>query len=308
MKIDKLLNYIYGESNSDERIEAFEWIHSNEANKKAFLQLRRIVDYSTFHSPNKSEHKKKTVSLWKITKIAAAILIIIATTFLLTPKNESPSNQLVINKVHVAKGNISQLLLSDSTKVWLNSNTSLYQSFSANSDIRRVKICGGAFFDVSHKEHNPFIVELNGYHIKVHGTKFNVSAYPNDKNITISLLSGSIELTDTLSNSLVKLTPNKEITIKNNQIKVSKILNPEAFNWRKGILSFEQQSYTQIFNVLERAYNVSISYKKSQFENDFFSGKFRKSDGIEHLLNVLKANRNFKYKYNKNSNVITISL
>ncbi|MCL3779571.1 FecR family protein [Prolixibacteraceae bacterium JC049] len=308
MKIDKLLNYIYGVSNADEKIEAYEWIHKTEANKSFFLQLRRIIDYTAFYSPNKSKEERSTASRWRFVKVAAAILLIATTTFFLTDRKESISNQLLINQVHVAKGNISQLLLSDSTEVWLNSNTVLYQPTKTSPNERRIKVQGGAFFDVKHKAHKPFIVELDGYNIKVHGTKFNVNAYPNDDHIIVSLLSGSIELTDTLNNSLVKLTPNQEITIKDNQIKVSKILNPEVFNWRKGILSFEQQSYTEIFSVLERTYNVSFSYKQSKFRNEYFSGKFRKSDGIEHLLSVLKANRNFNYKYDKKINVIFITL
>ena len=57
-----------------------------------------------------------------------------------------------------------------------------------------VNVTGEAYFDVAHDADKPFIVQTEGMRIVVHGTKFNVDAFPGSENTLVSLVEGSVSL------------------------------------------------------------------------------------------------------------------
>src|SRR3546814_12659628 len=81
----------------------------------------------------------------------------------------------------------SDLTLSDGTKVWLNSASTLkYPSQFAASE-RIVNLEGEAYFEVS--KGVPFKVLSHGQTVEVLGTQFNVSAYPEEQRVHTTLRS-----------------------------------------------------------------------------------------------------------------------
>lgn len=74
----------------------------------------------------------------------------------------------------------AELMLSDGTKVWLNSLSTLTFPGHFNGDIRNVKLDGEGYFAVTKNAKQPFIVETNKCNVKVLGTEFNVMAYATD--------------------------------------------------------------------------------------------------------------------------------
>ena len=57
-----------------------------------------------------------------------------------------------------------------------------------------MNLTGEAYFDVTHDKNNPFVVQMDGVKVVVHGTKFNVEAFPESDNIYVSLQKGSVSL------------------------------------------------------------------------------------------------------------------
>lgn len=84
--------------------------------------------------------------------------------------------------------------LPDQSSVWLHSNTKLTCDIQHKKEERVVTLRGEAYFDVAHDKRKPFIVQTDGVRIVVHGTKFNVEAFPDMENIYVSLLEGSVSL------------------------------------------------------------------------------------------------------------------
>jgi ferric-dicitrate binding protein FerR (iron transport regulator) len=130
---------------------------------------------------------------------AAAIFTFIALTssayyiFSSTQKTiTTPSEYHIV----AGKGIRKAISLPDGTKVWLNGDSKLtYNAKMNEEDTRLVSLTGEAFFDVAHDKEHPFIIRTDKVSIKVLGTAFNISAYPNDKKCETTLLRGSIELT-----------------------------------------------------------------------------------------------------------------
>ena len=73
------------------------------------------------------------------------------------------------------------VILSDGTKVWINSDSELEFPNRFGEDIREVKLKGEAYFEVTSDSRKPFYVLAGETKVHVLGTAFNVSAYREDR-------------------------------------------------------------------------------------------------------------------------------
>lgn len=58
---------------------------------------------------------------------------------------------------------------------------------------------------------------------------------------------------------------------------------------------------------LELYYGVDIVVNNINILDNYYTGKFRTSDGIEHVLKVLRLNNLFSYEIDDKTNKITIN-
>ena len=95
---------------------------------------------------------------------------------------ETTLEKLVYNTIKIPYGKRFELQLSDGTIVHLNSGTTLkYPVKFIASGNRQVFLDGEAFFDVAKDKTHPFVVNADNLNVRVLGTHFNVSNYPEDK-------------------------------------------------------------------------------------------------------------------------------
>lgn len=220
--------------------------------------------------------------------------------------NTTGTETLVYNTIKVPYGKRFELQLSDGTKVTVNAGSSLkYPVRFIEGEDRRVFLKGEAFFDVTKDEKHPFIVNANEINVRVLGTTFNMSSYPEDANISTVLVEGSVvayEVGDHyLSNSAVQLKPNyKAAWHKNNKIiKVEKTDIETHIAWVEGRLVLHEVAFSDILKKLERQYNVVIINNNKKLESRFFTAKFD-IENIYQVLESLSLSGNFSYKVNKN--------
>lgn len=109
---------------------------------------------------------------------------------LIYDKNNT-SQKLAYNTLRIPNGKTFQLQLSDGTTVHLNAGSSLKYPVQFLKDAeRKVFITGEAFLSVSKDAEHPFIVNANNLNVRVLGTQFNVSSYPEDAAIDVVLVEG----------------------------------------------------------------------------------------------------------------------
>lgn len=148
---------------------------------------------------------------------------------------QSASTQLevVCNKVEIPRGGEYALVLSDGTKVHLNSMSSLRFPVAFTAGKREVELQGEAYFEVSKTGH-PFIVNANGMQVEVLGTTFNISAYPDEEYQT-TLVNGSVKVSAEKGESLI-LKPSQQATIasSSNSIQVRTVDISFYTSWVKG--------------------------------------------------------------------------
>ena len=84
------------------------------------------------------------------------------------------------------------ITLPDGTQVLINSQSTLLYPQQFKGDTRCVYLVGEAGFKVKRDEEHPFIVKSSDFQVTALGTEFNVTAYPDEEEVTATLISGKV--------------------------------------------------------------------------------------------------------------------
>ena len=310
-----LLKYIDGDCTDLEKVSITNWLDADPENMKEFLALRKLRDITIWNAPPVIEISDRTgekKSIWsgkriffEVLKIAAILLIGIFASRYIFPESK-PENVIVMQSIHVPAGQRAEITLVDGTKVWLNAKTTFTFPNYFSESSRNVTINGEGFFDVSSNKHKPFIVKTDKYDIKVFGTKFNVMAYSGKGIFETSLLEGSVEVMKTGVTKGIFIKPYEQIFQGKDNLVMSPIDNMNHFLWKDGIISFNNESFTDIVKKLELYFDLKIDVKNEKILNYQCTGKFRTKEGVEHILRVLQLSNRFSFKTDDKKNKITI--
>lgn len=310
MDKDILQRYVEGNVSPEEIIAVVDWLDADENNVREFMALHKLNDISLLNQPdNRADNlkKKRTISFRKIgyelAKIAAILIIFWGGTKLFET-NTTEESIVTYQTLYVPAGQRAELILPDSTRVWLNAHSKLIYPISFGKGNRQVELNGEAYFDVVHNEKQPFIVKTRQMDIQVLGTEFNVTSYSSD--FEVSLLRGCIELSSPSLSSTYKVKEKEHVKLKDNKLIVNNITDYDYFRWKEGLICFNNESVATIIEKLKLYYDIDIETHNKKFLNSRYSGKFRTKDGIEQVLKVLQIEHKFSYTKNNDLNLITI--
>ena len=197
------------------------------------------------------------------------------------------SEKLAYNKVNVPRGGEYQLMLSDGSKVQLNSMSSIRFPVQFAQDCRLVELEGEAYFEVS-KTGQPFIVQTKGMKIEVLGTTFNISAYANEEYQT-TLVSGSVKVqTENGSNRILKPSEQACITPGSNQINVRNVDTAFYTSWIHEKINFKDQRLDDIMKTLARWYDMDVVYENEATKELRFGCYVNRYNEITPLVKLLE--------------------
>ncbi len=208
------------------------------------------------------------------------------------------------NTLIVPVGGIYAVNLSDGTKVWLNSKSSLKYPVEFSANKRTVTLEGEAYFEVAKNPNSPFTVKTKSGNVTVLGTHFNVSSYTEDQVFAATLAEGKVKVSGTANDSektSVILTRGQQARIyhKNEEIKVAEV-DPVAYTaWKDGRFYFENESLKSILAKMSRWYNFNVKFENKSLEQIKFTGIVLKQEPIDHLLDIISKTSNVKYKITK---------
>ena len=281
-----------------------QWIASGKPNADWLFEMERIWSlkdelrfsdrreieeaYNRFTlSLGKSKNAKPHFYIYPILKYVAAVLII-GLLGLNLYEMVQPST-VGENMVEVPKGQRASLMLSDGTKIWLNSQSKLIYPTQFSDKERNVQLEGEAFFEVSHKEHLPFVVHSPLLAIKVLGTKFNVKAYFDEKSV-VTLAEGKVEVETNDRKNRLTLKPNEQVSYSGSSgLALEKNINTNTVKlWMKGEGAFSQCRLDYIVRDLERKFNVKIVITDHSLSSEVFTCRFKDTATIEQVLHLLK--------------------
>ncbi|GAA3648715.1 FecR family protein [Flavivirga jejuensis] len=209
-----------------------------------------------------------------------------------TNNQQSTTNNY--NTLTIPRGGQFYIVLSDGTKVWLNSESQLkYPVAFTNGETRQVELVyGEAYFDVSpstaHKGAK-FKVFHQSQEVEVLGTEFNIKAYKGETNIYTTLVEGKVAVSYT--NKSKTLVPNQQLSLnlETNNISVAKVDIYNEVAWKDGVFSFESMPLNEIMKVLSRWYDMDVIIENTVQKEERFIGTFNKSNSIEDILMAIKS-------------------
>ncbi|WP_052823316.1 FecR family protein [Neotamlana sedimentorum] len=218
--------------------------------------------------------------------------------------------ELIYNTLTIPYGKHFEISLSDGTKVYLNAGSSLkYPVHFIHGHERKVFLNGEAYFDVEKDAKHPFIVNSGEMNVRVLGTEFNLSSYPEDKNIKTVLVEGAVSVynaKDTYTpRSSTKLNPGFKASFNKGSktVSIKKADLDMETAWVKGKIIFRRTLFSDIIKKLERQYNVSIENNNPEIGNQRFAASFD-NETIEEVLESFNANFNIDYTINENKIII----
>ena len=198
------------------------------------------------------------------------------------------------NTLKIPRGGEYFIILSDSTKVWLNSETTLRFPVQFAADVRSVELTGEAYFEVKKNTKIPFVVNSVNQSIKVLGTQFNVSSYPENQNIYTTLVEGSVEVLMSNNPQInLILKPNEQsiLNSNNNQIQKKSVDVNQYVAWKDGRFVFREQPLVEIMGTLSKWYDVQVVFSNERDKKLMFTGNLeRYADFGEILAKIEKTN------------------
>ena len=220
-------------------------------------------------------------------------------TYSLLKFRKTPAQELIVMRQVVnANGQRSTVTLPDNSEVFLAAGSKLVfpEKFAPGS--RQVKLEGEAFFQVTKNPHRPFIIHTGNIQTRVLGTSFRIQAF-KDKPLIVSVATGKVRVDDYTGNlvkSLAILTPGQQVTWNMGNALTSKIAVDDVKSWKDGRLVFNKQRLKEITNVLERWYDVKITYKNKVKASEELTVVLQASTSLRKIMEVLSATGHFQYK------------
>lgn len=221
---------------------------------------------------------------------AAAGLLLVAGTFLWnrTGKTTPPTryeqqlatvNEPVLEKVNSGKG-VQTVQLPDQTTVLLYPNSRLSYLKDFGKTDRTVYLSGKAVFDVVKQPQKPFLVYAEEVITRVLGTRFEVNAFAQNKDVTVRVQSGRVTVYRYKANEQpavgsltgVLLLPNQQVvfTRQTEQFRKDLVQNPVLILPRQEQpprFVYDETPVLEVLQQLEKAYGVEIVVDKEAVEN-----------------------------------------
>lgn len=215
------------------------------------------------------------------------------------------SEKALYNTLITPRGGEYQVTLSDGTKVWLNTASSLRFPTRFQGKQREVVLSGEAYFEVSKDEKHPFIVRTaNDMKVTVLGTKFNISSYTDDPGQKITLTEGSVRVRNedepARTDSGVLLKPGYQAVFSkdNRRISVAKANLEAALAWKNGLFLFDGESLGSILRNLSRWYDVKVVYADGVDTRFHFTGRIHRYENITGILHLLELTGKVEFTMN----------
>ncbi|MGB5990203.1 MAG: FecR domain-containing protein [Marinifilaceae bacterium] len=212
--------------------------------------------------------------------------------------------KLKYNKLLIPRGVKYKLVLSDGTKVWLNSKSSLKFPVVFGEEVRMVFLEGEAFFEVTSDKNRPFIVNSKNVKTRVFGTSFNVSSYGNS--VLTTLLEGSVLIEDEFKKSLFLIPGEQSIYDIDNHTVVKKKVDVSLFtSWKDGYFKFHNEKLENIMISISRWYDINVVYVDAEVKDIRYSGKIMLNRDIYDFLGMLEITNDICFEIKKNSVVVS---
>jgi len=299
-EMDDLIKYVNPLSDEDLRQEMEKDWNSFECTAPlSRAKIRKMYPSSRIGG----HHTKNKVFYGAVVSIL--LLVCVSLSFALHKQSEI-QNSLSGTTFSVSAGidGPSSMTLPDGTTVHLNARSVLSYNSDFGCKDRRVSLVGEGFFDVAKDAEKQFVVETPNMTISVHGTKFNVYAYPERSIDEMSLVEGSVSVV--AGGNKFNVKPGEKVFYDKSTgaTHLTKTDNNLETAWLGQELSFDNAPLSNVFDILERRFGVTIKCDDTIDIDDCYTGSFT-DRRIRDIMNILEMHYKFHITYT--GNIINIT-
>jgi ferric-dicitrate binding protein FerR (iron transport regulator) len=256
--------------------------------KIALNKLLNRIDSSIIPVYRKPERRIQSAYV----SIAASIILLLGLSiFFLNRKN--------LTTLITTQGQQVSIYLPDSSEVIINASSIIRYKSKQWKANRTVELEGEAFFRV--KKGSRFEIHSKRGITTVLGTSFNV--YARDKNYKVSCFTGKVSVRTNNNSSAQLITPGYETRLEGNNVLAApyKFNTQDAAMWQKGEFYFHDESLKNVFDEIERQFNVTI--EASDIKERNFTGCFFRNN-IQQALKLVCEPMQLDYSIKGNTIII----
>lgn len=211
--------------------------------------------------------------------------------------------QLAYNEIIVPAGERFSLRLSDGTKVWINSESSLRYPVRFGKGRREVEVRGNVYFEVTRDTSRPFVVLGRELVTEVLGTSFEVNLYGDGDETSATLVEGKVRVL--AGKHAVVMKPDEQIVFntKSGDVEIIKVDAANMVRWKDGVLVIDNERFDNVVWKLERWYGVTIINETEKSFSQLFSGEFDRED-VRAAIETICVNLGIRYRMNKDSIIL----
>lgn len=273
----KIKEYLSGKSSEKEQKELLDWIREdhnlnefqaikgewkneirNEGMPSEFQPDWNNVQNILFGRMQSDLHRtRRTLSFFRYAAIFV-LLISVPSLFYFFTQSKPTDQHLAYTTVAADFGQISKVVLPDSSVVWINSGSSIRYNNQFSATNREIELNGEAFFKAHENAALPMIVSSSDLQVKVLGTEFSVMAYSEENFIQVVLEKGKVELTSTSnSNFRQEMKPGELANFNKDkrELTLSNVNTVLYTSWKDGLINIYNLPLSELVIKLEKRYN-----------------------------------------------------
>lgn len=315
---DLIVKYLSGEATTTEKQAVEFWAAFSEKNRNELAEAKFLFEktedyyllknFDTNAAWEKTQQKMgpKTVSIaphekqrkvfistfYKYAAIFILVFLVGTAGYYFGIKNQLTN---VYSEIIAAEKQVlNEYILPDGSVVALNSNSKLQFPKKFKNDVREVTIAGEAFFDVVPDPEKPFIIHAGNAQVKVLGTSFNISAYPENETVEVVVETGLVQVICTeklnaFENREILLNPGEKGILQNKVGKLEKSINSDInyLAWKTHNLVFENTPLSEVVRHLNKTYHADIRLHNESLNNLVLTAQFEKKP-VDFILNVIQ--------------------
>jgi ferric-dicitrate binding protein FerR (iron transport regulator) len=324
-KIRLSLRQLNGEADPEEKNAFSNWLLAKSENLDTYIEVKNLWETPMtrelkFNSTEAEKRILKAVNIKKgrtlcrryTYRIASIVLILISIgTFAYYQLAESQPKIVetkMIRQISKTSGAGEQLrvTLPDGSIVRLNAGSSIHFPEKFTENFRLVNLVGEAFFEVTKDPQHPFIVTSGSLTTIVWGTSFNIKAFEKT-DIAVTVATGKVKVVSQSGNksSEIFLNPNEQAIYNQNknQLRINEVDAKNYYSWTDGILRFNDDSFNEVVEMIERWYNVSIRIEGQSNNKIRVNGSY-KDKKLYTILDGLSFMYDLSYQYQNDTTII----
>lgn len=296
-----IARYFAGEATPEEIDMLLHWVEESEENRLYFFRQKDVwhalhpafdpagidvaaAERSVLARMDGTRRRQVRVPMW-LRMAAACVLAAAVAVGATLALNKTSARHVPHYTVATSYGYTMETLLPDSSRVWLNANSSLQYPAEFRSSTREVTLSGEAYFEVKADREHPFRVHTADMTVTATGTQFNVNAYPASAASGVTLVDGRV--TVACAKGDFEMLAGRHLSVEgDNHVFVSNADVDRYCSWRDGVLMFSNNSLAEICARLEQIYNVQFDIDSAVADVNFHI--ILKGENMSEILRMLE--------------------